>query len=47
MPMECYRVGLIVPSSYTVIEPDFHRAMGSSVVISTTRIFLEQVTREA
>lgn len=47
MPAHLFRVGLIVPSSNTVMEPDFHRNLGSTVVISTTRIFLEQVTREA
>jgi maleate isomerase len=29
------------------MEPDFHRALASRCVVSTTRIFLEQVTREA
>jgi maleate isomerase len=29
------------------MEPDFHRQLGSTAVISTTRIFLEQVTRDA
>ena len=29
------------------MEPDFHRALGGSCLISTTRILLEQVTREA
>ena len=47
MPSAYFRVGLIVPSSNTVMEPDLHRAMGSNAAISTTRIFLEQVTREA
>lgn len=41
------RAGLIVPSSNTVVEGDFHRALGPSAVVSTTRIFLEQVTRTA
>jgi len=41
------RVGLIVPSSNTVMEPDFHREIGRSAIVSTTRIFLEDVTREA
>ena len=41
------RVGLIVPSSNTVMEPDFHRQLGSEATVSTTRIFLETVTREA
>lgn len=44
-----FRIGLIVPSSNTTMEPDFHRVLGakSGVNISTTRIFLEQVTRDA
>jgi len=41
------RIGLIVPSSNTVMEPDFHREIGRSAIVSTTRIFLEDVTREA
>ena len=41
------RVGLIVPSSNTVMEGDFHRHLGQDCIISTTRIFLEDVTREA
>lgn len=41
------RIGLIVPSSNTVMEPDFHRHLGQSAIVSTARIFLENVTREA
>lgn len=41
------RIGLIVPSSNTVMEPDFHRHFRHSNLVSTTRIFLEDVTREA
>lgn len=41
------RLGLIVPSSNTVMEPDFHRHLPQGAVVSTTRILLEQVTREA
>jgi len=41
------RIGLIVPSSNTVMEPDFHRNLGQAAMVSTTRIFLESVTREA
>ena len=40
------RVGLIVPSSNTVMEPDFHQQIGRTAIVSTTRIFLEEVTRE-
>jgi maleate cis-trans isomerase len=32
------RVGLIVPSSNTVMEPDFHRHLGPECIVSTTRI---------
>lgn len=45
--MKPARIGLIVPSSNTVMEPDFHRHFQNAAVVSTTRIFLEQVTREA
>ena len=41
------RIGLIVPSSNTVMEPDFHRHLGQAGIVSTARIFLESVTREA
>src|SRR5215471_16998928 len=41
------RIGLIVPSSNTVMEPDFHRQLGTAAIVSTTRIFLEDVTRQA
>jgi maleate isomerase len=40
-------IGLIVPSSNTVMEEDFHRRFQRPVVVTTTRIFLEDVTREA
>jgi maleate isomerase len=41
------RIGLIVPSSNTVMEPDFHRHLGPDYIVSTARIFLEDVTRES
>jgi maleate isomerase len=47
MPSNYFKVGLIVPSSNTVMEPDFHRELGQDCAISTARIYLEQVTREA
>ncbi len=47
MPLQPLRVGLIVPSSNTVMEPDFHRQIGAAAIVSTTRILLEDVTREA
>lgn len=47
MPSSYFRVGLIVPSSNTVMEPDFHRVLGAGCAISTSRVYLEQVTRDA
>jgi len=47
MSLSPVRIGLIVPSSNTVMEPDFHRHFRDTALICTTRIFLEQVTREA
>ena len=41
------RIGLLVPSSNTVMEPDFHRHIGPAGIVSTTRIFLEDVTRKS
>lgn len=47
MPSNYFKIGLIVPSSNTVMEPDFHRTLGAGCAISTARIYLEQVTRES
>lgn len=47
MSLAAARIGLIVPSSNTVMEPDFHRHFLGEAIISTTRIFLEEVTRAA
>ncbi len=47
MSSQLLRIGLIVPSSNTVMEPDFHRQLDASGFVSTTRILLEDVTREA
>jgi maleate isomerase len=47
MPERAFHIGLIVPSSNTVMETDFHRRFSRPAVVMTTRIFLEDVTREA
>jgi maleate isomerase len=47
MPTNYFKVGLVVPSSNTVMEPDFHRQLGAACAISTARIYLELVTRDA
>ncbi len=41
------RVGLLVPSSNTVVEPDFYRGFPSSATIHTARMLLETTTVEA
>jgi maleate isomerase len=41
------RIALIVPASNTVMEPDFHRTLGTAATVSTWRIHLESVTRAA
>lgn len=45
--MQPLRVGLVVPSSNTVMEGDFHTQIGGECILSTARIFIENVTREA
>jgi maleate isomerase len=47
MPSAYFKLGLVIPSSNTVMEPDCHRRLGTRCVINTDRIYLEQVTREA
>ena len=40
------RVGLLIPSSNTVMEVDFHRNLPSSVTVHTGRMYLEVTTVE-
>ncbi len=40
------RVGLIVPSSNTVIEVDFYRRLPADATLHTARMYLEQTTPE-
>ncbi|MCC7126149.1 MAG: aspartate/glutamate racemase family protein [Acidobacteria bacterium] len=42
-----FRVGLMVPSSNTSMEPDFHRQLDRMCTISTGRMFLDDVTVDA
>lgn len=41
------RIGLLVPSSNTVMEVDFYRAIGDGATLHTARMFLEETTPEA
>lgn len=40
------RVGLLIPSSNTVMEVDFYRQLPSSVTVHTARMFMEDTTAE-
>ena len=40
------RVGLMVPSSNTMMEPDFMAGLGSGATLHTARMFLEDTTAE-
>jgi maleate cis-trans isomerase len=39
-----YRVGLLVPSSNTTVEPEFYRALPDDVTLHCARMFLQQIT---
>ncbi|MBI2177629.1 MAG: aspartate/glutamate racemase family protein [Candidatus Tectomicrobia bacterium] len=41
-----FRVGLIVPSSNTTMEVDFHRTLPEGVEVATSRMFLENTTKD-
>jgi maleate isomerase len=47
MAQQQFRVGLMVPSSNTVMEPDFHRQLKDTCIISTDRMYLVDVTAAA
>lgn len=40
------RIGLLVPSSNTVMEVDFYRSLPSSVTVHTGRMYMESTTVE-
>ena len=41
------RIGLLVPSSNTTVEPEFYRALPKHVTLHVARLFLTQITPEA
>jgi maleate isomerase len=41
-----YRIGLILPSSNTVMEPDFYRRLPASITLHTARMYLKDVTAD-
>jgi maleate cis-trans isomerase len=42
-----YRIGLLVPSSNTTVEPEFYRALPANVTVHSARLFLTEITPEA
>ena len=42
-----YRIGLLVPSSNTTVEPEFYRALPANVTLHTARLRLTAITPEA
>lgn len=47
MSHRSYRVGLLVPSSNTVMEPDLARGLAPDMTVHTARMLLRDVTAEA
>src|SRR3954464_14112666 len=41
------RIGLMVPSSNTTVEPEFYRALPRSVTLHTARLYLTRIAPEA
>lgn len=41
------RIGLLVPSSNTTVEPEFYRALPDDVTLHTARLFLTQIATNA
>lgn len=41
------RIGLLVPSSNTTVEPEFYRALPREVTLHTARLYLTQITPES
>lgn len=41
------RIGLLVPSSNTTVEPEFYRALPPSVTLHTARLYLTEIVPEA
>ena len=42
-----YRIGLLVPSSNTTVEPEFYRALPDDVTLHCARMFLQQITTDS
>lgn len=42
-----YRIGLLVPSSNTTVEPEFYRALPEDVTLHCARMFLQQITTDS
>ena len=42
-----FRIGLLVPSSNTTVEPEFYRALPDDVTLHCARMFLQQITTDS
>ncbi len=42
-----YRIGLLVPSSNTTVEPEFYRALPDDVTVHCARMFLQQINADS
>jgi len=42
-----YRIGLLVPSSNTTVEPEFYRALPNDVTVHCARMFLQQINADS
>src|SRR5215212_2990674 len=42
-----YRIGLLVPSSNSTVEPEFYRALPEDVTLHCARMFLQQITTDS
>ena len=40
------RIGLLIPSSNTSVEPEFYRALPPEVTLHTARLFLSHISEE-
>src|SRR4051812_11916066 len=47
MPDTTKRIGLLVPSSNTTVEPEFYRALPRGVTLHTARLFLTRISPDA
>ena len=40
------RIGLLIPTSNTLVEPEFYRALAPEVTLHTARLFLSHISEQ-